>query len=330
MLLTIFQTVMSSPKKKNRRLLRFVLFSVLLSIFLRLFVIDVYRVPSESMADTLLPGDIILANKMTYGFRTPDGPMSIPIFNLGTLIPYFRGWYEHTNWAYRRWPTDISVARGDVVLFNSVSGKEMVMVKRCLAVPGDSLRLNSVLVSNQSAEGVTDSWVTYPYHIIAPKDSIAASLEIKRPLVMESQELGSEDRIYYRLNEVEKAALVNIFGDDRVRLEVKARPDEEVDHDLLIVPKKGMRIQVKFEGAIHPFYQRVIEQFEGDSSIITGQDSVYRFSQDYFFVTGDNRGQSHDSRFWGFLPESHIIGKAVKVIYSTNEASAFLLPKRNL
>ncbi len=69
------------------------------------------------------------------------------------------------------------------------------------------------------------------------------------------------------------------------------------------------------------FYKPLIEQYEHQKAGIVGQTifvnskmtDTYTFRQNYYFVTGDNAAQSHDSRYWGLLPEDHLIGKIVYI-----------------
>lgn len=70
------------------------------------------------------------------------------------------------------------------------------------------------------------------------------------------------------------------------------------------------------------FYKPLIEQYEHQKAGVLGRvvyingkpDSLFVFEQDYYFVEGDNADQSHDSRYWGLLPASHLLGRLVGVV----------------
>jgi signal peptidase I len=98
----------------------------------------------------------------------------------------------------------------------------------------------------------------------------------------------------------------------------------------IVVPYKGMSIELttenfaKYYSTIKYFEKKTIERNNNNQIIIDGNiATTFTFSQNYFFMMGDNRHNSLDSRYWGFVPEDHVVGKPLFVWFSMNNFEEF-------
>lgn len=105
-----------------------------------------------------------------------------------------------------------------------------------------------------------------------------------------------------------------------------------LDFGPLLIPGKDITVKLTAKNIV--LYERIISLENSTMNIILndllkcGGDSTktYTFQKNYFFCLGDNLLQSHDSRYWGFIPEENLIGKATRVLFSCKKPKRFFIP----
>ncbi len=326
-----------------RKIVKILFWSFIVWLFVRTFLFQTFLIPSASMHGTLFEGDYIVINKLAYGARLPITPLS---FNIGGNTKYL-DWIQLPYW--RLFGYD-GIDRNDVIAFNYSLTDEMPVdiqeeyIKRCMALPGDTLQIENgkVYINGQMDEPAN---IYKNYNVIS--DKIIDSTLLMRLNILENK--GRQDKTYNLcMSAAEADSLYKLSYIKSITIQPYAKsyynpnvfPNYPAGYQWnpdffgpLYVPKKGDSITITKINL--PLYQKILERFEGamiafkkDSVFINNSSLYYTFKQNYYFVMGDNRYNSIDSRHWGFIPESHIIGKASFVIHSSVKSNRnFLLVK---
>lgn len=337
-------------KKKSaiREWLRAILLAFFTILLLRVFFFEAFTIPSPSMEKSLLTGDYILVSKVSYGPRIPITPLAVPFVH--QHMPFTENSHSYSDWIqlpYKRLFGTPEVKHHDVLVFNYPMEEEHPIdqrtyyVKRCVGIAGDTLEIKNGQVYINGAYNDVPDKLQFNYKVLTDKDSIDSEALLKLGIT-EGGKMRNPGEFWFTLNEENVDSLKSIANILSVEPLVERKgsysdymfPDDDrflwnVDFfGPIYIPKAGDSVAITMESI--PLYQRIISVYEkndlrieNDSIYINNQlASYYKFKMNYFFMMGDNRHNSADSRFWGFLPEDHIVGKAVWVVMSVNKSES--------
>ena len=327
-----------------------IIFAVVAATLIRGFLIEAYMIPTGSMEKSLLVGDFLFVSKINYGARVPMTPVAFP-FSHHTLPTGGKAYWEGLKIDYRRLPGFQQIKRNDVVVFNyplesdapyfRPVDKRENYIKRCIGIGGDTVSMvnSQVFVNGQKAvdppEGQTSYLVVTNGTDLNPQTILNMRIEAQRQSDVEyvftmTDKQSKEVQSWSNVSAVKP--IISTAGNG----EMGIFPDTENlgwnrdNFGPLIIPKKGWTVQL--DSSTAPFYARSISIYEGntfeersDGFYINDKKALsYTFKMDYYWMMGDNRHSSSDSRYWGFVPEDHIVGKALFVWLSLDEQGSFL------
>ena len=327
----------------------YLLLAFLLAIFVRVFLFEVYTIPSSSMEHTLVPGDKVVVSKLRYGPYLPGSLKNVPWLNL-----FYNGnntGENNTIKPSQRLKGYGSILRGDVMVFEQPVNHQ-AYIKRCMGLPGDSLSLagDTLYVNGQRASPspttLKHDYLLNPYNkkqveIWAEKKGVVLRKHQKDKwkvgLTLQQKQQLQQTGLTHSLVLLTDARKASYYA-QRNRYNTRASMRntrgvtfgsdsaitgwEKFSFGPLYVPPKGETITLTRKNL--QLYRPVINKYEGHhvkqkngAVFINGKkQDRYRFTHNYYFMLGDNRCHSSDSRAWGFVPESHIIGKAEFVLFS--------------
>lgn len=226
------------------------------------------------------------------------------------------------------------------IVYRPVDRREN-FIKRCIGLPGDSIevRHNWVYINGKPQDTIPN--MQFDYQIVTDGTPINQKkldmLEIYRgdyqfsngvyilPLTEKSRkEISQLSNVRF----VERMEYPAGQHDGTFPFNGKFNWNRD-NYGPIWIPKKGVTVQLNLDNL--PLYERVIDVYENNDLLVrNGQILIngkpatsYTFKMDYYWMMGDNRHNSADSRYWGFVPEDHIVGRPLFVYISFNKSKNF-------
>lgn len=272
-----------------------IILCIALKFSLRIFVVDTFAIPTESMYPTIIPGDKVMVNKLVMGARLYDD-LDSAIHSRRPAVTRVASWSD--------------IERGDLAVFNfpfphSYSKIEfnisLVYCKRCVALPGDTIGAVNGFLKNSACHDTLG-------HIPS-----------QRELSMCVDSIMDKGRGWrtYGYDSVYRRWTIKNFGPLYVPKKGTTIGLDTINYKLYVKPIE---------------YETQLKLEMRDGQLTLGGEPIcnYTFAEDYYFFVGDNVLSSHDSRYWGFVPRGHIVGVATHIFYSKSRQNGDMRWSRTL
>ncbi len=388
------------PKTKFGQFIGSTVYAVVIATVVHAYFMQPYIIPTGSLEKSLLVGDFLLVSKFHYGARTPQTVVSFPMVHDTIPLLKTRSYLKKPQLPYMRLPGLQQIKRNDIVVFSWPADtvrqffkkeagvvkpvdKKSNYVKRCVAIPGDTLTIEDGIIYINGKESIMPDrakpifgYKAYNAKGISARKLINAGYDdltrkflitnISQPIldalrphllmianpdpsnyqvltgskglplnivqqyrIQAKELLETQKSLFLTLKKAEE--LPNVVTLDSLKRNINSKrtyndsyfPNNvrynwnEDQFGPLVMPKKGATVQLNSKNVA--LYKKIISDYELNNLELSGDDikingftaDTYTFKQDYYWMMGDNRHRSEDSRFWGFVPEDHIVGKPV-------------------
>lgn len=312
------------------------LFAVVAASLIRWIFLEPFTIPTASMEKSLLVGDFLFVSKMHYGTRIPKTPLQVPLTHQkiwGTDIPSYS---DAIQLPYYRLPGFSDVERNDVVVFNYPvefqypPDLKTNYIKRAIGVAGDEIEITDGNLKVNGEVSPTPEEMQFSYDVISSRalnseffttyginpDSYLSFTDGSGYLVFATDQVANRLKTSPIISQVTKRIQPK-GGEDRIFPNGILLNWNRDNYGPLKIPAQGWTIpmneanMVKYFSTIKNYENHENVEIKGGELFIDGlKINEYTFKQDYYFMMGDNRHDSLDSRYWGFVPEDHIVGKA--------------------
>ena len=334
-----------------------IVFALVAVYFINVYIFQNYQIPTSSLEKTLRVGDFLCVNKMSYGARVPNTPLSMPLVQ--HTFPWGgKSYFDNPQWEYKRLRGWDKVEKGDIVVFNFPTGDTVCTkmqnpdyytlchyyskrtvenrkdvfgdivvrpvdrrenyVKRCVGTPGDSLQIIDNVIYIDGQKEPVHPYLQYNYIVRTDGHVLGNSYLSKLGISKEDRESNGNGLYRLPLTAAMKAELEK----NSHVLSIEIEPEDQggevypLGHNTwtrdnygpIYIPAKGDTVMITEEN--YWVYKRIADAYEFKPMKM---GEPYVFEMDYYWMMGDNRHKSADSRYWGFVPEDHIVGRPMFV-----------------
>ena len=294
-----------------------IVFIVLTVLLVKVTVLEAYIVPTGSMENTIMTGDFLIGSRFVFGMRTPDW-IGIPYTDIGFFIPYIK------------FPEFKIPTTGDVLIFKYPRDKYVKYVKRCVAGPGDTLLVQEKKLYVNGVE--VPMWKNGKY-LTAPmqKNYRQSDIFLSSETNINKDNIGpiyvpKSGDVFQIHEETNWRFLLPIILMEGHTATLKSN---EVEYEFTLQdPNELFRRKGKEDiyenyfpkGPLLTPWSKAIKDEDFQFLVIDGipasEWTEYKVSQNYYWAMGDNRDNSLDSRYWGYIPENNILGEALFTYFS--------------
>ena len=283
---------------------------VILVFAIKFWVFKPYVVISDSMNSTLKQGDYLIVNKWQNG-----------IFG-----------------------NHIKPHKGEVVAFHYPLDKvrikdKMVYIKRCVGVPGDTIIVRNGKVNSAEQSLQFDHIIEDPNSIL--NWELLNNIDVHQggKTINNNWILSLSDKQIKSLKNIDNKFIFKKLIQNVNQFDLSTFPSDTLKkwnrdfYGPIYIPKSGYTIKINLQNI--SLYRKIIDIYENHTIEVNNSKILidnkiaesYTFEQNYYFMMGDNRHHSKDSRHWGFVPEDHLIASCAIVIFNIENFSSKRLLK---
>ena len=331
-----------------------IVFAIVAATLVHTYFMQPYTIPTSSLEKSLLIGDFLFVSKFHYGARAPMTTVAAPMVHDSLPFTKLKSYLKKPQLPYFRIPGFQDIKRNEIVVFNWPTDtvrffrdksnihvdkpidKKSNYVKRCVGIAGDSLEIkDGYIYINGERTQLPDRAKPQYFHMVTVSNEFNPNSIMNRYGSTEFSRiqngsmyanLTDENAKKLRNNPHVKSVVKDLTAGGTYDASVFPHNENykwsRDNYGPIYIPEEGKTVELNANTI--PFYKRIIEEYENNDLTINENEiyingkiaTSYTFKQNYYWMMGDNRHNSEDARFWGYVPFDHVVGKPVFIWFS--------------